>query len=146
IDARPSNSATGDLPEGVGWSSYTGGVLEALEEIPSGGQKWFMKLDIKAAFWNLEYDSSFETMRLFGCVVCDRNGKNPRYFLHRRLVMGWRHSSSWWSYSLQRLLSYVFGVDSEERKRIIVYIDDVLCYGYSPEETLALFNVILEVL
>ncbi|KAF4672870.1 hypothetical protein FOL47_011290, partial [Perkinsus chesapeaki] len=141
LDARPSNAATADFTPGSGWVDYTPGVMQALGKINSSKPKYFMKMDIRQAFWCMEYatDDDMETQSLFGAVITVGGGK-LRCFLHRKLVMGWKHSSAWWSAGLVRLLESLV---PELGGYLIPYVDDILVVANTPTECLKVFNLVV---
>ncbi|KAF4690029.1 hypothetical protein FOZ60_000692 [Perkinsus olseni] len=136
--ARPSNAATSDFTPGSGWVDYTPGVMQALGKIDSSKPKVLYE-DGHAyqAFWCMEYatDDDMETQSLFGAVVTGPGGK-MRYFLHRKLVMGWKHSSAWWFSGLVNLLETVV---PELKDYLVPYVDDILVVASSPEGSVDAF-------
>ncbi|KAF4650538.1 hypothetical protein FOL47_001076, partial [Perkinsus chesapeaki] len=98
IDERPVNEVTKELPRS--WDTYQSTIPQVLAVIPSSGSVFYGSLDIKNAYYNLEYEAS--SQRLFGFCFRDREGR-ARMVKHTRLTMGWVGSASWWCYAIHSL-------------------------------------------
>ncbi|KAF4754678.1 hypothetical protein FOZ63_004171, partial [Perkinsus olseni] len=118
VDERPINEGCKPLPST--WEGYQVSFIKCLESI--GSNSWFASLDIKNAYFCLQYHPSVQ--RYFAFSYLDENN-NVHYALHKRMIMGWTHSASYWCYALRRLLDLAV---PEILPHMVTYMDDCLIW------------------
>ncbi|EER11281.1 gag/pol/env polyprotein, putative, partial [Perkinsus marinus ATCC 50983] len=123
VDERPINEGCSPLPST--WEGYQVSFTQCLESI--GSNSWFASLDIKNAYFCLQYHPSVQ--RYFAFSYFD-DDNNVHYALHKRMIMGWTHSASYWCYALRRLLDLAV---PEILPYMVTYMDD--CLIWHPERT-----------
>ncbi|KAF4676625.1 hypothetical protein FOL47_005778, partial [Perkinsus chesapeaki] len=133
VDERPINECCKPLPST--WEGYQLPLLHCIESI--GANSWFATLDIKNAYFCLEYHPSVQ--RFFAFSYFDHND-NIRYALHRRMIMRCTHSASYWCYALRRLLDLAV---PEILPYMVSYMDDCLVWHPDRSQCEAMLQAVL---